>query len=111
MIRLGTSADLAAASSVYRSASLSNAGDRDNLLAHPEYLRDPVLAEWGWEPEAPAPAVSVRAASALALEALSWRAHYPWQPVILLTYGYVLFAVARPVTRLTAPEAVGQQCV
>jgi GNAT superfamily N-acetyltransferase len=38
MIRLGTAADLAAASSVYRRASLSNAGDRDNLLAHPEYL-------------------------------------------------------------------------
>jgi GNAT superfamily N-acetyltransferase len=38
MIRLGTSADLAAASSVYRRASLSNAGDRDNLLAYPEYL-------------------------------------------------------------------------
>ncbi len=38
MIRLGTPADLAAASSVYRRASLSNAGDRDNLLAHPEYL-------------------------------------------------------------------------
>jgi GNAT superfamily N-acetyltransferase len=38
MIRLGTSADLAAASSVYRRASLSNAGDRDSLLAHPEYL-------------------------------------------------------------------------
>jgi ribosomal protein S18 acetylase RimI-like enzyme len=38
MIRLGTSADLAAASSVYRRASLSNAGDRDNLLAHPEYM-------------------------------------------------------------------------
>lgn len=38
MIRLGTSADLAAASSIYRRASLSNAGDRDNLLAHPEYL-------------------------------------------------------------------------
>ena len=37
MIRLGTYADLAATSSVYRSA-LSNAGDRDNLLAHPEYL-------------------------------------------------------------------------
>ena len=73
--------------------------------------RDPVLAEWGWEPEEPAPAVSVRAASALALEALSWRARYPWQPVVLLTYGYVLFAVSRPVTRLTVPEAVGQQCV
>ena len=38
MIRLGTSADLAAAANVYRRASLSNAGDRDNLLAHPEYL-------------------------------------------------------------------------
>jgi ribosomal protein S18 acetylase RimI-like enzyme len=38
MIRPGTSADLAAASSVYRRASLSNAGDRDNLLTHPEYL-------------------------------------------------------------------------
>ena len=38
MIRLGTSADLSAATSVYRRASLSNAGDRDNLLAHPEYL-------------------------------------------------------------------------
>jgi GNAT superfamily N-acetyltransferase len=38
MIRLGTCADLAAASGVYRRASLSNAGDRGNLLAHPEYL-------------------------------------------------------------------------
>lgn len=38
MIRLGTSADLAAATSVYCRASLSNAADRDNLLAHPEYL-------------------------------------------------------------------------
>jgi GNAT superfamily N-acetyltransferase len=38
VIRLGTSADLPAASSVYRRASLSNAGDRDSLLAHPEYL-------------------------------------------------------------------------
>jgi predicted GNAT family acetyltransferase len=38
MIRLGTSADLPACSGVYRRASLSNAGDRDNLLAHPEYL-------------------------------------------------------------------------
>ena len=38
MIRLGTPADLAAATSLYRRASLSNAGDRDNLLAHPEYL-------------------------------------------------------------------------
>ena len=38
MIRLGTPADLDAASGVYRRASLSNAGDRENLLAHPEYL-------------------------------------------------------------------------
>ncbi len=38
MIRSGVPADLSAASDVYRSASLSNAGDRDNLLAHPEYL-------------------------------------------------------------------------
>jgi len=38
MIRLGTPADLPAAADVYRRASLSNAGDRDNLLAHPEYL-------------------------------------------------------------------------
>jgi GNAT superfamily N-acetyltransferase len=38
MIRLGTPADLAAAADVYRRASLSNTGDRDNLLAHPEYL-------------------------------------------------------------------------
>jgi GNAT superfamily N-acetyltransferase len=38
MIRLGTPADLAAATNVYRRASLSNAGDRDNLLSHPEYL-------------------------------------------------------------------------
>jgi GNAT superfamily N-acetyltransferase len=38
MIRLGVPADLSAASNVYRSASLFNAGDRDNLLAHPEYL-------------------------------------------------------------------------
>ena len=38
MIRLGTSADLPAAAEVYRRASLSNAGDRDNLLAHPEHL-------------------------------------------------------------------------
>jgi hypothetical protein len=35
--------------------------------------RDPALAEWGWELEEPAPAVSARAASALALEVLSWR--------------------------------------
>jgi len=38
MIRLGTSADLAAAASVYRRASLSNPGDRENLVGHPEYL-------------------------------------------------------------------------
>ena len=38
MIRLGVLADLPAATEVYRSASLSNAGDRDNLLAHPEHL-------------------------------------------------------------------------
>ncbi len=38
MIRLGALADLSAATEVFRSASLSNAGDRDNLLAHPEHL-------------------------------------------------------------------------
>src|SRR5262249_49187832 len=38
MIRLGEPADLPAAACVYRRASLSNEGDRDNLLAHPEYL-------------------------------------------------------------------------
>ena len=38
VIRLGTLADLPAAAGVYRRASLSNAGDHDNLLAHPEYL-------------------------------------------------------------------------
>jgi len=38
MIRLGVPADLPAAMGVYRRASLSNAGDRDNLLAHPEFL-------------------------------------------------------------------------
>jgi hypothetical protein len=38
MIRLGTSADLAATTDVYRHASLSNTGDRDNLLVHPDYL-------------------------------------------------------------------------
>lgn len=38
VIRLGTLADLPAAASVYRRASLSNAGDRDDLLAHPQYL-------------------------------------------------------------------------
>jgi GNAT superfamily N-acetyltransferase len=38
VIRLGILADLPACSGIYRRASLSNAGDRDNLLAHPEYL-------------------------------------------------------------------------
>ena len=38
MIRLGTPADLAAVADIYRRASLSNPGDRDRLLAHPEYL-------------------------------------------------------------------------
>jgi GNAT superfamily N-acetyltransferase len=38
MIRLGTPADLAALTEIYRRASLSNPGDRDRLLAHPEYL-------------------------------------------------------------------------
>jgi GNAT superfamily N-acetyltransferase len=38
MIRLGTPADLAALTDIYRRASLSNPGDRDRLLAHPEYL-------------------------------------------------------------------------
>jgi GNAT superfamily N-acetyltransferase len=38
VIRLGTPSDLDAAAGVYRRASLSNPGDRDLLLAHPEYL-------------------------------------------------------------------------
>jgi len=38
MIRPGVPADLPATSEVYRRASLFNAGDRDNLLTHPEYL-------------------------------------------------------------------------
>ena len=38
MIRAGTLADLPAAGDVFRRASLSNASDRDNLLAHPEHL-------------------------------------------------------------------------
>ena len=38
VIRRGDAADLPAASDVYRSASLSNAGDHDNLLTHPEHL-------------------------------------------------------------------------
>ena len=46
MIRVGTPADLASLADIYRRASLSNPGDRDRLLAHPEHL---VL-----EPEGPA---------------------------------------------------------
>ncbi len=38
MIRLGTLADLPAAGTVFRNAALHNEGDRENLLAHPEYL-------------------------------------------------------------------------
>jgi GNAT superfamily N-acetyltransferase len=38
VIRLGTPADLAALAGIYRSASLSNPGDRVRLLAHPEHL-------------------------------------------------------------------------
>jgi GNAT superfamily N-acetyltransferase len=38
MIRVGTPADLAALADVYRRASLSNPGDRERLLAHPEHL-------------------------------------------------------------------------
>jgi GNAT superfamily N-acetyltransferase len=38
MIRLGTPADLVALGDIYRRASLSNPGDRDRLLAHPEHL-------------------------------------------------------------------------
>ena len=38
MIRLGTPSDLDRVTEVYRTASLSNPGDRDRLLAHPEYL-------------------------------------------------------------------------
>ena len=38
MIRRGVPADLPAVRDVYRRASLSNAGDRANLLAHPEHL-------------------------------------------------------------------------
>ena len=37
-IRRGVLSDLPAATAVFQSASLSNAGDRDNLLAHQEYL-------------------------------------------------------------------------
>lgn len=38
MIRLGVPADLPAVRQVFRSAALSNAGDRDALLAHPAHL-------------------------------------------------------------------------
>jgi GNAT superfamily N-acetyltransferase len=38
VIRLGVLGDLSALTDVYRRASLSNAGDRDQLLAHPQYL-------------------------------------------------------------------------
>jgi GNAT superfamily N-acetyltransferase len=38
MIRIGTLADLPAASGVYRRASLSTPGYREDLLAHPEFL-------------------------------------------------------------------------
>jgi GNAT superfamily N-acetyltransferase len=38
MIRLGTPSDLDRVTEVYRDASLSNPGDRERLLAHPEYL-------------------------------------------------------------------------
>jgi GNAT superfamily N-acetyltransferase len=38
VIRLGAPPDYPAAAAVYRRASLSNAGDRANLLAHPEHL-------------------------------------------------------------------------
>jgi L-amino acid N-acyltransferase YncA len=38
VIRPGVLADLAAVRDVYRRASLSDAGDRVNLLAHPERL-------------------------------------------------------------------------
>ena len=38
MIRDATVADLAALGAVFRHSSLSNAGDRANLLAHPEVL-------------------------------------------------------------------------
>jgi GNAT superfamily N-acetyltransferase len=38
VIRLGVLDDLPAVAGVYRRASLSNAGDRDSLLAHPQHL-------------------------------------------------------------------------
>jgi GNAT superfamily N-acetyltransferase len=36
--RVATAADADALQDIYRAASLSNEGDRDELLAHPEYL-------------------------------------------------------------------------
>lgn len=45
MIRLASPVDYPAAAEVYRLASLSNAGDRENLVAHPEQL---VLAPEGF---------------------------------------------------------------
>jgi len=38
VIRIGAPSDYPAAAAVYRRASLSNAGDRAELLAHPEHL-------------------------------------------------------------------------
>jgi GNAT superfamily N-acetyltransferase len=38
VIRLGTPADYPAVAAVFRTASLSNDGDRDQLLADPKYL-------------------------------------------------------------------------
>jgi ribosomal protein S18 acetylase RimI-like enzyme len=38
VIRPGTPADYLAVAEVFRRAALSNVGDRDNLLAHPEQL-------------------------------------------------------------------------
>ena len=38
VIRLGTPADYPAVAAVFRRASLSNDGDRDDLLAHPQHL-------------------------------------------------------------------------
>ena len=38
MVRLGTPADYASVAQIFRRASLSNAGDRAELTAHPEHL-------------------------------------------------------------------------
>ena len=38
MIRLGTPDDYASVAQIFRRASLSNAGDRAELMAHPEHL-------------------------------------------------------------------------